>query len=64
VQIDGKEECEIITRPGTPKEKRFTGQSYLFELRSAQFFFHVTMTYAIQRHNGLEIGKGDYMGAY
>src|SRR5690348_11204752 len=28
-QIDGKEGIEIVTRPGTPKEKRFTGQAYL-----------------------------------
>jgi hypothetical protein len=27
------------------------------------FFFHVTTTYAILRHNGVEVGKGDYVGA-
>lgn len=63
-QIDGKEGIEIITRPGTPKEKRFTGQSYLLTYGLPQFFFHVTTTYAILRHNGVEIGKRDYMGAF
>ena len=29
-----------------------------------QFFFHVTTAYAILRHNGVEIGKRDYMGAF
>jgi uncharacterized protein len=29
-----------------------------------QFFFHVTTAYAILRHNGLPIGKRDYMGTY
>ena len=53
---------EIITRPGTPKEKRFTGLSYLLSYGLPQFFFHVTTTYAILRHNGVEIGKGAYMG--
>ena len=53
---------QIITRPGTPKEKRFTGLSYLLSYGLPQFFFHVTTTYAIARHNGVEIGKGDFMG--
>lgn len=63
-QIDGNEAREIITRPGTPKEKRFTGQSYLLSYGLPQFLFHVTAAYAILRHNGVEIGKRDYMGAY
>jgi len=63
-QIDGNEAREIVTRPGTPKEKKFTAQSYLLSYGLPQFFFHVTTTYAILRHNGLEIGKRDYMGAY
>ena len=63
-QIDGKEGIEIITRQGTPKEKRFTGQAYLLSYGLPQFFFHVTTTYALLRHNGVEVGKRDYMGAF
>jgi len=63
-QIDGKENIEIVTRPGTPKEKRFTGQNYLLTYGLPQFFFHVTTTYALLRHNGVEVGKRDYMGAF
>ena len=63
-QFEGSEEREIITRPGTPKEKRFTGQNYLLTYGLPQFFFHVTTTYALFRHNGLEIGKRDYMGKF
>ena len=63
-QIDGQEDREIILRPGTPKEKKLTGQSYLLSYALPQFFFHVTTTYAILRHSGVEIGKRDYMGAY
>lgn len=63
-QIDGNERREIITRPGTPKEKHFTGQSYLLSYGLPQFFFHVTTVYAILRHSGVELGKGDYMGQY
>ena len=63
-QFEGSEVREIVTRPGTPKERKFTGQSYLLSYGLPQFFFHVTTTYALLRHNGLEVGKKDYMGAY
>jgi hypothetical protein len=63
-QINGKEGIEIVTRPGTPKEKRFTGQAYLLTYGLPQFFFHVTTTYALLRHNGVEVGKRDFMGAF
>lgn len=63
-QINGKEGIEIVTRPGTPKEKRFSGQAYLLTYGLPQFFFHVTTTYALLRHNGVEVGKRDYMGAF
>ena len=62
-QIDGQENCEIVLRPGTPKERKFTGQPYLLGYALPHFFFHVTTAYAILRHNGVEVGKGDYMGA-
>lgn len=55
---------EIVTQAGTPKEKRFTGQAYLLSYGLPHFFFHVTTTYAILRHNGVEVGKKDYLGAY
>lgn len=62
--VDGQDAREIITRPGTPQERRFTCQSYLLSYALPQFFFHVTTAYAILRHNGIEVGKKDYMGAY
>ena len=62
--FDGSETREIVLRPGTPKEKKLSGQAYLSNYGLPQFFFHVTTTYAILRHNGLAIGKRDYMGAY
>lgn len=63
-QIDGNEDRVIVTRPGTPKEKKFTGLSYLLTYGLPQFFFHVTTAYAILRHNGVEVGKRDFMGQY
>ena len=63
-QFDGSETREIILRPGTPKEKKLSGQAYLAHYGTPQFFFHVTTAYDILRHNGLAIGKRDFMGAY
>ena len=63
-QIDGGEDREIVIRPGTPKERKFNGQSYLLSYGLPQFFFHVTTAYAILRHSGVDIGKRDYMGTY
>jgi uncharacterized protein len=64
VQFDGKESSEIVLRPGTPKEKKLSGQVYLANYGLPQFFFHVTTAYDILRHNGVAIGKRDFMGAY
>ena len=55
---------EIVTQAGTPKEKRFTGQSYLLNYGLPHFFFHTTTAYAVLRHNGVEVGKKDYIGTY
>ncbi len=55
---------DIVTQAGTPKEKRFTGQSYLFNYGLPHFFFHNTTAYSILRHNGVEVGKKDYVGSY
>ena len=62
--FDGSEDREIVLRPGTPKERRFVGQAYLLNYGLPQFFFHVTTAYALLRHNGVELGKKDYMGSY
>lgn len=63
-QFEGKENSEIVLRPGTPKEKKLSGQVYLANYGLPQFFFHVTTAYDILRHNGMAIGKRDFMGAY
>ena len=59
----GSENREIVLRPGTPRERRFAGgETYLFAYGIPQFFFHVATAYALLRHNGVELGKMDYMG--
>ena len=54
----------IVTQAGTPKEKRFTGQSYLLNYGLPHFFFHITTAYSILRQGGVEVGKKDYIGTY
>ena len=43
--------------------KTMTGADYFLEHALPNFFFHVTTTYAILRHNGVPLGKRDYLGA-
>ncbi len=60
-QIDGTEDKEIVIKRGD-KETRYTGQQFLLGHAVPNFYFHVTTAYAILRHNGVEIGKRDYLG--
>ena len=60
-QIDGTEDKEIVIKRGD-KETRYTGMQFLLGHAIPNFYFHVTTTYNILRHNGIEIGKRDYLG--
>ena len=59
-QIDGSEERDISLKVGG-NPMQFKGQYYLVQFALPNFYFHVTAAYAILRHNGLELGKRDYM---
>ncbi len=61
VQIDGTEEKEIVIKRGD-KETRYKGMQFLLGHATPNFYFHVATTYNILRHNGVEIGKRDYIG--
>ncbi len=63
-QFEGSASREIVTQAGTPKEKRFAGRSYLLNYGLPHFYFHVTTAYNILRHNGVDVGKKDYIGGY
>jgi hypothetical protein len=60
-QIDGSETREIKLKMGGT-EKTLSGQTYYLHNALPNFFFHVTTAYAILRHCGVEIGKGDFIG--
>lgn len=62
-QIDGSEERKITLRL-RGKDVSFLGQPYLLNFVLPNFYFHITAAYAILRHNGLEIGKLDYLGSF
>jgi hypothetical protein len=60
-QLDGSEGKSItLSFPGM--ELKFTGQEYLLHFVLPNFYFHLTTAYAILRHNGLDIGKMDFLG--
>ncbi|WP_206997745.1 DUF1993 domain-containing protein [Trinickia mobilis] len=60
-QIDGTEERSVVLKMRSgPVE--FTGASYLMYFVMPNFYFHITTAYDILRHNGVEIGKLDYLG--
>jgi hypothetical protein len=60
-QIDGSEERAITLQVGK-HTFNFTGLPYLLHFVTPNFYFHITTAYNILRHNGVEIGKRDYLG--
>lgn len=59
-QIDGSEEKPIELKVGG-RELKFAGRDYLFGFALPNLYFHVTAVYAILRHNGVKLGKNDYL---
>ena len=55
-------EARLITLPWMPG-KVLTGSDYVVDFALANFFFHYTTAYAILRHNGVELGKPDFIGS-
>ncbi|OQS32373.1 DUF1993 domain-containing protein [Chromobacterium haemolyticum] len=60
-QIDGSEAREVVLKV-RGDEIRFSGQNYLLGFVLPNFYFHLTAAYAILRHNGVALGKMDYLG--
>ena len=60
-QIDGTEHKEIVIRRGD-KETRYSGMQLLLGHAVPNIYFHISTAYNILRHNGVEIGKRDYLG--
>jgi hypothetical protein len=62
VQVDGSEDREVVLKMRSG-EVKFKGMQYLLGQALPNFYFHVTTAYNILRHNGVEVGKRDYIGA-
>jgi hypothetical protein len=60
-QIDGTEEKDIVLKVGG-NDMTFKGMQYLLGFAYPNFYFHVTTAYNMLRHNGVEIGKKDFLG--
>ena len=61
-QFDGAE-ARTITRPVRGQPHAFTGVNYLQQFILPNLYFHTTAAYALLRHNGVELGKADFIGA-
>lgn len=59
--LDGTELKSITFPVGKDKTRTMTGEDYLKHWALPNVFFHVTTAYAILRHNGVDIGKADYL---
>ncbi|MDB5455173.1 MAG: hypothetical protein JWP92_758 [Caulobacter sp.] len=60
-QIDGSEDRDIaLVRRG--ETTIIKGRAYLLTQAVPNFYFHLTTAYAILRHNGVEVGKRDFLG--
>jgi len=60
-QIDGTEDKDIVTKRGDV-ETHYKGMQFLLNHAMPNIYFHVTTVYSILRHNGIDIGKRDYLG--
>lgn len=59
--VEGTEDKTVSVPVRGPTPLQFTGEKYLAHFALPNFFFHVTTTYALLRHNGVDLGKGDYL---
>jgi hypothetical protein len=60
-QVDGSEEREVVLKMRSG-EVKLKGMQYLLGQALPNFYFHATTAYDILRHNGVEVGKKDYIG--
>ncbi len=61
-QIDGSEDKDIVI-PRRDGSMTMKGEAYLKHFALPNFYFHMTTAYALLRHNGVELGKTDFLGA-
>ena len=62
-KVDGSEDREIQLQLGPGRTVPFKGEAFLKHFSLPNFLFHCTMTYALLRAGGVELGKADFLGA-
>ncbi len=60
-QVNGTDDKEITFPAGRDKTRTMKGEAYLKHYATPNMYFHITTTYAILRHNGVELGKTDFL---
>ena len=60
--FEGAENRDVVMKFG-PEERTFTGVDYFNGFATPNFYFHTATVFGILRHNGVEIGKRDFLGA-
>ena len=60
--IDAGENREIVFPLG-PNKMKMKGADYVFHFALLNYYFHLTTAYDILRHNGVDLGKRDFLGA-
>jgi uncharacterized protein len=60
--IDGSE-TRVIERPVRGVPRKFNGLNYLLGFALPNFYFHLSIAYALLREGGVEIGKTDFIGS-
>lgn len=60
-RIDGREDAEVVLKT-SGGDFPFTGRSHVLGFALPNFYFHVTMAYALLRQAGVPVGKIDYLG--
>ena len=60
-RIEGADEREIVVKQ-RGQDVKYTGLQYLLAVAQPNFYFHVVTAYNILRHNGVELGKRDFLG--
>ena len=60
-KVNGSDERDVVL-PRRDGPVTLNGEFFLKHYALPNFFFHVMTTYALLRHNGVELGKADYLG--
>jgi uncharacterized protein len=61
-QFEGTDAREVTFPAGPDKTMTLKGQQFLGHVAFPNFYFHATTAHGILRHNGVEVGKRDFLG--